>query len=322
MTLSRLAQLANVSLSVASKAFSGKGDVSKEMREHVFRVAREHGCFEQFYRIPYDKPIVAVIIPEVISQYYINYISNLSRLARENGYTILLSIDNFDRQLSCSLFEYYTVYNKVDGLITFRGDIDIPEHTSTATVCMSSGNGARGAYISRDLRKGISESLKHLKENGHSGIGFVGELLTEGTQAVFREEAQKLGLETRDEWTVTSLCRFEEAGRDGIRRIMEGSDRPTAVLGSYGYITKGIIAELSDMGYSVPRDMSVVSVDNDPFPLDDDLDVTYIDSCIKEVCEAAMRLLTERIGAQEPNSPCRIKIPPKFHIGQTVYNLN
>ena len=70
MTLSKLAKLANVSVSVVSKAFSGRDDVSESMREHVFAVAKEHGCFHQFYHVPYDRPVVAVIIPEIISNYY------------------------------------------------------------------------------------------------------------------------------------------------------------------------------------------------------------------------------------------------------------
>ena len=60
MTLSKLAALANVSVSVVSKAFSGRADVSDSMREHVFAVAKENGCFEQFYHARYDKPVIAV----------------------------------------------------------------------------------------------------------------------------------------------------------------------------------------------------------------------------------------------------------------------
>ena len=66
MTLSKLAQLANVSVAVVSKAFAGKDGVSEAMREHVFAVAKEHGCFQQFYHARYDKPVIAVIIPEAI----------------------------------------------------------------------------------------------------------------------------------------------------------------------------------------------------------------------------------------------------------------
>ena len=77
MTLSKLAKLANVSVSVVSKAFSGRDDVSESMREHVFEIAREHGCFQQFYHIPYDKPVVAVIFPELTSHFYMKYLEIL-----------------------------------------------------------------------------------------------------------------------------------------------------------------------------------------------------------------------------------------------------
>ena len=99
MTLSKLAQLANVSVSVVSKAFSGKGDVSDAMREHIFSVAKEHGCFQKFYHARYDKPVVAVIIPEAISKYYIHYIETLKKDMDESGYTMLLSISNFDNAM-------------------------------------------------------------------------------------------------------------------------------------------------------------------------------------------------------------------------------
>ena len=49
ITLSKLAKLANVSVSTASKAFSGSPEVNEETRQLVFRVAKEHGCFKKFY---------------------------------------------------------------------------------------------------------------------------------------------------------------------------------------------------------------------------------------------------------------------------------
>ena len=45
MTLSELAKLAGVSVSTASKAFREAKDISEETREHIFRIARENGCY-------------------------------------------------------------------------------------------------------------------------------------------------------------------------------------------------------------------------------------------------------------------------------------
>ncbi len=124
MTLSKLAQLANVSVSVVSKAFSGREDVSESMREHVFSVAREHGCFGQFYHARYDKPVIAVIIPEAISKYYIKYVEELKVRLERNNCTLLLSISNFDQKMEGELIRYYSEHGKVDALIVVNGYCD------------------------------------------------------------------------------------------------------------------------------------------------------------------------------------------------------
>ncbi len=46
LTLTKLAKLANVSVSTASKAFSMSSEVNEQTREEIFRIAKEHGCFK------------------------------------------------------------------------------------------------------------------------------------------------------------------------------------------------------------------------------------------------------------------------------------
>lgn len=70
MTLSKLAKLANVAVSTASKAFSMSGDINEQTREEIFRIARENGCFKKFFNAKYPKFVAAVICPEVNSRHY------------------------------------------------------------------------------------------------------------------------------------------------------------------------------------------------------------------------------------------------------------
>lgn len=323
MTLSKLAQLANVSVSVVSKAFSGREDISDAMREHVFAVARQNGCFQQFYHAPYDKPVVAVIIPEAISQFYIHYIEILKKSMEKNGYTMLLSISNFDRQLTDELVRYYTMHGKVDGLILISAANRLPSSSTAAIISLNVECESNiGACIVRDLKSGIASALQYLKENGHTRVAYVGEALTASKIELLTEEMHELDLELRREWIITSRLRFEEAGRDGVRRLLELSEKPTAIIGAYGYITQGILAELSELGIRVPQDMSVLSLDNDPFPLSSCLDVACVPSGIEKMCDMAMRLLGERIGSSHPNEPCRIALPTAFYVGNTVKCLN
>ena len=65
MTLTKLAKLANVSVSTASKAFSMSPEVNSETREMIFDKARELRCFKQFFSAKYPRLVVAVICPEL-----------------------------------------------------------------------------------------------------------------------------------------------------------------------------------------------------------------------------------------------------------------
>lgn len=320
MTLSKLAKLANVSVSVVSKAFSGKEGVSDAMREHVFAVAREHGCFQQFYHAPYDKPVVAVIIPEAISGFYIRYIEVLKRRMEENGFTMLLSISNFDQQLASELARYYAEHSKVDGLLLIGIAEELPNNTATAIVSVG-GNGGVGAVIHHDLKSGFRACLAYLRQMGHTRVGYVGEPLTEGKCHLLCEVMEEVGLEVRPEWMITSLSRFAEAGRDGVRRILSCRERPTVLIGAYSYITQGILSELAACGISVPCGMSVVSMDSEPAPLDPTLDVTCLLSGIEDTCELALRLLRERMHTDAPNEPCEYSYALEFHSGNSVQRL-
>ena len=319
MTLSKLAQLANVSVSVVSKAFAGKEGVSRAMREHVFAVAKEHGCFEQFYHVPYDKPVIAVIIPEAISVYYIHFIEVLKKSMEQNGYTMLLSISNFDPEMTEELLRYYTEHSRVNGMVIFE---DLPKlHGKTDTIIISvterSDSGSENG-IHLDLTQGLTAAVRHLKNLGHSRIAYVGEPLTQNKCDDLRRVTESEGLALPDELLVCSLHRFEDAGRDGLRRLMSLNDRPTAVFGAYGYITSGIISEAESMGLCIPDDLSVISMDSDPSPIHRILDVSRIPSGIDKICEAIMSALNHKLNPTVHKEADSLIIPSEFYTGDTV----
>ena len=136
--------------------------------------------------------------------------------------------------------------------------------------------------------------------------------------STLREAMEKAGLEISDELSVCSLHRFEEAGRDGMRRLMSLSDRPTAVFGAYGYITAGIIAEAEAMGLKIPDELSVISMDSDPSPIHRDLDVSRIPSAIDRICESIMAALNHRLSPSIHPNASSLTVPSEFYIGETM----
>ena len=70
MTLGKLAGIAGVSVSTASKAFSGSNEISEATREMIFELARKYGCFDKYYKNKYESTVFAVIAPEINSEHY------------------------------------------------------------------------------------------------------------------------------------------------------------------------------------------------------------------------------------------------------------
>ncbi len=321
MTLSELARLANVSVSVASKAFSGRGDVSETMKNHVFDVAKQYGCFHQFYNVPYDHRVVALIIPEAISEYYIKYVEEIkARLERKNC-TMLLSISNFDSQMEEELIRYYSEHGKVDALIVVNGKCEFLQSDDVVFVKLSGKSDVADVVVSSGKIHGIDECLETLRKYGHERIAFVGEPLTLAKQELLIEQMKANGFSVRDEYFICSQCRFEDAGRDGIRKLLALPEPPTAVIGSYGYITGGMISELCERGIEIPEKMSVVSLDPFPMPKDIRYEVACVDYDIGKLCDIAVEQICLRLGSDKKLPRQSFILQEKFHLGNTISKI-
>ncbi len=320
MTLSKLAKLANVSISVVSKAFAGKSGVSEEMREHVFSVARKYGCFQQFYHARYDKPVIAVIIPEVISKYYIKPIEIFKKNIEENGYTMLLSISNFDSRLTEDLVRYYSEHIKVDGILLVGSQFDFSFNCETDLISVITSKSIEACdCVGLSFENGIRKCLEYLLQNGHRRVAYIGEPLTDGREKVIISEMQRIGLPVNPDFFIVSQQRFENAGKDGTARLMNlQGDKPTAIIGAYGYIAEGIISRLSEMGLSVPEDMSVISMDSDPFPIHPTIDVAHIPSETEHLCAQALKLLHERIKNESAAPDAYVEVSTSFYKGNSI----
>ena len=236
---------------------------------------------------------------------------------------MLLSISNFDKQLTEELIRYYTHHGKVDGVILVDSNAAYSQDVKTAIVAITAiGHTDISVRIEYSMRTALRTAVEQLHSLGHRRIAYVGEALTEKKKKMLTEELCRLGIDPDSGLLYSSRMRFEAAGRDGVEVLFsDGKERPTAILGAYGYITQGIIAALTERGYSIPKDVSVISMDSDPSPLHAVLDVTRIDTDIESACNEAIKLIKSRIGSSEPNSPFTVEHNAVFCKGETVLRI-
>lgn len=265
LTLSKLAKLANVSVSTASKAFSMSSEVSEETRALVFDIAKQYGCFKKFFKGKYPNYVVAVICPEFTSLHYARYLSYLQRELERKNCEVCVAATNFSAETGRNLIEYYYKYSTVDGIIMvdFRGDI--PECGDFPIVCLNSPRqNSGGATIRIDQCRAISDAVAFLLSRKVSSIGFIGETLTEAKLDMFRQVTEEMGIHLREDWVSISDQRFEKGGYSAMGKLIDRGSLPRAVICAYDYMAIGAIRCLCDHGLRVPEDVAVVGMDDIP----------------------------------------------------------
>lgn len=314
MTLSKIAKLANVSVSTASKAFSGSPEVNEETRQLVFRVAKEQGCFKKFYNAKYQKLVIAVIAPEFRSVYYARYLSHIQVCLQKENCELCVSSTDFSPAKEKELIEYYYKNADVDGIIVIDSEkkitienveipivyINLPEHAGDT------------CYVRKNTRAPMEQSIAYLLEKGVQDIGFIGEVLTTGKLQMFRDILLENGVTPREDYIITSTGRFATGGYEAMETLFAGKTLPRAIICAYDYMAIGAIRCIYDHGLSVPEDVAILGMDDISEAKFLNPPLASISACTEEICQTAAEMILRCINGDY--SDCRKTVDGVFHL--------
>ncbi len=265
MTLSKLAKLAHVSVSTASKAFSMSDEVSDETRQYVFEVAKQNGCFKKFFNAKYPKYVISVIIPEIDSEYYHRYVSGIAKELAKLNCEMCLSISNFSAENERELIEYYYKYSSVDGVIVIASKVQENLFNDMPVVCVVpfGVNGLEDKPVIRtESITGCTEALKYLKQKDVTDIGILSEKLTVTKKNKVCSVAEELNIPISEDKIFVSEKRFYEGGYDAMSKMIESGKIPRAIICTYDQIAIGAMKRINEYGLRVPEDVAVMGMDD------------------------------------------------------------
>ncbi len=315
MTMAELAKLANVSVSTVSKAFHEAPDVSDETKRHIFALAKENGCYGKFFKGKYHKPIIAMVFPEVVSNYYTRHVKLLSDLVEKNGGICVLASDNFSTEKQAELVEYFASYLQVDGIFVFSLNGELKKAYDVPVVSLFSSSDNRVHSVRSDLFPAIQETASILKEYRHRNVAFIGEPLTRKKAVKFKEELSRHELALT---VIESSKRFEPAGEDGVRQLLENGVPFSALICAYDYIAYGAIKELLRHGLRVPQDVSVIGIDNLPINDYTETSIASIDTNPEKICKAAWKLMEKKLHSPHFREKEEIVFPCKLIVRESL----
>lgn len=275
-TLEDIARKVGVSKSTVSKALSGAGDVSQNMRRMVLEAAVELG-YSRLQRSDV-KPRLAIFITNMDylnpEDFGYDIQVGFRKLAEPDGFRV--DVIPLTVQMEQSIpYETYMMQHNYRGALFLGLSLDHPwleEFRTCRIPTVLYDNRIIGnphvTYVGADNQEGMHTAIRYLAELGHKRIGYLGSALGayiyQQRYKAFFEALTEFGLPvSRDQ---TGVCySVEECISEHLPRLLELGC--TAIMCSHDVLARRAMEDCAQRGLSIPEDISIIGFDDLPFCL-------------------------------------------------------
>lgn len=170
------------------------------------------------------------------------------------------------------------------------------------------------------------QAANYLMDHGHSRLGFVAgspsSRITKVRTQGFLDAVHAKGLEIPPAFRLLKDTDSESPFiPQAFRKMMEQTDRPTALFFSgYGSFLS-CLSELAHQNFQIPEDLSILSFDNDKIFDTLTPKVTVIQENFQEIGQKAAALLLKRLSGNQEGFPKTCLIPTEFLEGDSVKKI-
>lgn len=302
-TIKDVAELAGVSKSLVSLVMRDSDKVSDERRRAVLDAARRLGYRPNAMArslVSQRSHVVGVTVSDLHNPFFTDVVDGISAAAEEAGYRALLNSGDriADReQVAVETF----LQLRTDGLILLGTVVDeeaidrVGSEVPTVLASRASTSTVVDSVVTDD-RAGSAIAVEHLVGLGHRRIAHItgGKGAGARTRARgFRVAMKRHGL--AEEARVVEGDYTETGGIRGVDQLLADGRPPTAVFAANDQAAIGALRALSEAGFDVPGDVSVVGYDDTYLAAFEHIDLTSVHQQRIAMGRAALNLLLERI---------------------------
>jgi LacI family transcriptional regulator len=255
---------------------------------------------------------VGVIIPVIDNPYFWQMFAGISDALQEAGYSLHLSRHPLDAQQESNTIRELTRH-RVDGFILLASVkyllprlIDDLRKAGQPIVEITATK-AEFDHVIHNYSGGTRALMTHLLELGHRRIGFIYGVAQEvegfDRLIIFRQMLQKAGLTGSAAYEMHCGDKMEDGYR-AAHTLLSRPDRPTALLVINDMLAIAVIRAASDLGLTIPGDLSVAAFDDIPFSTYTTPRLTTVSGKAEDSGRDAVRLLLRRFA--EPDLPQQV----------------
>ncbi|MHB1021887.1 MAG: LacI family DNA-binding transcriptional regulator [Acidobacteriaceae bacterium] len=273
MNIKEVAKLARVSTATVSRTINGSDKVTPKTAERVRRAIESLDYYPNHNARALGSGrsrIYGLIISDITNPFFPDLVKGFEDVAVKHGMEVIVANTGYssDRMKICV---QRMLERKVDGVAIMTSEMDkhlIQEFSKRGIPLVFLDTGTPGAGVSNisiDYSEGIHQAVEHLVELNHKHIGFIAgpmELASARTRKnAFLKAMQQSGMRVNPKLIQEGNHKIE-GGYAAMERLIEMSDKVTAVLSSNDLTAIGAIRALQHHHLQIPEDISIVGFDD------------------------------------------------------------
>ncbi|GAC1358786.1 MAG: LacI family DNA-binding transcriptional regulator [Ktedonobacteraceae bacterium] len=318
-TIYDLARALGVSQTTVANALKGKSNVSVETRRRVLEYAQQVGYRPNVLASALTQKrtfTLAFILPTIANPFYPEIAEEIECIARTHNYQVVFCNTHSDGELGRQYLERL-VSRWVDGIIVMGlsmklADLEAQFRQKLPIVLCDWQENERSEIIplvSVDFRLAGELAAQHLLALGHRRMAIIADLPLQ-TQRFegFHHTLETAGLTLAPDMIQQGNSELS-SGYAAVQRLFALEEPPTAIFAANDWMAIGAMEAVHDMGLEVPRDVSIIGLDDIVVSAHIRPPLTTISIPKQRLAQAATELLLQQLNKAE-EIPSLVLVPP------------
>ena len=273
VSMKDIAAKCGVSVATVSKALNDHSDISDETKQMISDTAKSMGYFPnssaRALKTKRTYNLGVLFVDEgnsgLTHDYFANVLDSFKRCAEKNGYDI--TFINAQVRNNMTYLEH-SRYRGVDGVVIacvdfYDKDVQDLINSDLPVVTIDHVFDNRISVVSDNIG-GMRDLINFIYEKGHRKIAYIygdNTAVTQNRVASYYNTMKRLNAEVSDDYLCESSYRSPKKAGEITKKLLSLENRPTCIIYPDDYSCIGGLNAISEMGLSVPEDISVAGYD-------------------------------------------------------------
>ncbi|MBP3964879.1 LacI family DNA-binding transcriptional regulator [Paenibacillus lignilyticus] len=332
VTIKDIAKIAGVSPSTVSRVVSNHPRISRETSRKVKEIMDQLGYHPNMMAkslVSKTTQTIGIVLPRPAEELFLNFffgelIRGIVTQATRAGYDMLMTTVTSDSN-ELEAISRLVMGRRVDGILLLSSRTSDPiigflkQQNFPFVLIGRSDEFPDVLSIDNNNIQAAYDATSHFIAQGHKRIGFISGppnlVVSQDRLLGYKKALKEANLPFQQEWVLEGDL-LQQSGYRAMSFFMSLPDRPTALVIFDDLLAFGVLRGLTELGYSVPQDICIVSFNNIPLSELASTPISSIDIGTYQLGYTASQSLL-RIVHDEPLSQNHIIIPHRLIVRES-----